>query len=224
MSRPRGAQRFYQLLRSGPWLQEDADRPRVGLSCRSILGSLPAFRCTGSDDNGNALRRVEASSMDSFPCRHCLRCAALGETMLRGSYNLPRPRGIYWTPSPIFLHAESCARFASENEVAPIVRSNALVSVRAYDEADQCIYELGQVCPGGDVDAPLERALGDARCAFVNIHTARPGLPAFPGGTHHRLKRRAARPGGSGRSYAGNCPPGAGKTRAPCPRDRHILY
>lgn len=133
------------------------------------------FRCTGSDDNGNALRRIEASSMGSFPCRHCLRCAALGETMLLGSYNLPRPRGIYWTPSPIFLHAESCARFASENEVAPIVRSNALVSVRAYDEADQCIYELGQVCPGGDVDAPLERALGDARCAFVNIHTARPG-------------------------------------------------
>ena len=67
------------------------------------------FRCTGSDDNGNALRRIEASSMGSFPCRHCLRCAALGETMLLGSYNLPRPRGIYWTPSPIFLHAASCA-------------------------------------------------------------------------------------------------------------------
>ena len=63
------------------------------------------FRCTGSDDNGNAVRRIEASSMGSFPCRHCLRCAALGETMLLGSYNLPRPRGIYWTPSPIFLHA-----------------------------------------------------------------------------------------------------------------------
>jgi Protein of unknown function (DUF1203) len=37
------------------------------------------------------------------------------------------------------------------------------------------VDKLGQVCPGGDVDAPLERALGDARCAFVNIHTARPG-------------------------------------------------
>jgi hypothetical protein len=95
--------------------------------------------------------------------------------MLLGSYNLPRPRGIYWTPSPIFVHAEDCPRFASEAEVAPIVRSNALVSVRAYDRADQCIYELGQVCSGSDVDAPLQRAFGDTRTAFVNIHTARPG-------------------------------------------------
>jgi hypothetical protein len=133
------------------------------------------FRRTGSDDNGNPLRRFEASSAGGFPCRHCLQCAAPGETMLLGSYNLPRPRGFYWTPSPIFLHAEACERFASAGDVAPIVRSNALVSVRAYDESDQCIYELGQVCSGDEVDAPLERALGDVRTAFVNIHTARPG-------------------------------------------------
>jgi hypothetical protein len=133
------------------------------------------FRRTGLDDNGNELRRIEATSATGFPCRHCLRYAAVGETMLLGSYNLPRPRGIYWTPSPIFVHADSCHRFASPNEVAPIVRANALVSVRAYDEMDQCIYDLGQVCSGNDVNSPLERALNDPRTAFVNIHTARPG-------------------------------------------------
>lgn len=95
--------------------------------------------------------------------------------MLLGSYNLPRPRGIYWTPSPIFLHADACARFVLKNEVAPIVRSNSLVSVRAYDNADQCLYDLGQVCSGEAVDLPLGRALDDPRTAFVNIHTARPG-------------------------------------------------
>ena len=35
--------------------------------------------------------------------------------------------------------------------------------------------DLGQVCEGTDVDAPLRRALADARTAFVNIHTAKPG-------------------------------------------------
>jgi hypothetical protein len=133
------------------------------------------FRRTGIDDNGNTICRIEATNASGFPCRHCLRCAAPGETMLLGSYNLPRPNGIYWTPSPIFLHAESCPRFDAENQVAPIVRSNALVSVRAYDNADQCIYDLGQVCAGEDVDAPLTTALNDTRTAFVNIHTARPG-------------------------------------------------
>jgi len=133
------------------------------------------FRATGLDDNGNTLRSMVATPEGNFPCRHCLRSAAAGETVLLGSYNLPRPRGIYWTPSPIFVHAADCPRFTAENEVAPIVRFNPLVSVRAYDAADQCIYDLGQVCAGEDVDAPLERALADARTAFVNIHTARPG-------------------------------------------------
>ncbi len=133
------------------------------------------FRRTEFDDNGNALRHMDASNAGGFPCRHCLQCAAPGEAMLLMSYNLPWPRGICWTPSPIFVHAEACKRFASENEVAPIVRLNTLVSVRAYDASDQCIYELGQVCSGGEVDTPLERALSDGRTAFVNVHTARPG-------------------------------------------------
>jgi hypothetical protein len=133
------------------------------------------FRRTGCDDAGNTLRRVTAQSGGGYPCRHCLRLAVPGEEMLLGSYHLPRPKGIYWTPSPIFLHAEACARFEAESEIAPTVRANPLVSVRAYDAQDQCLYDLGQVCSGQDVDAPLERALDDARTAFVSVHTARPG-------------------------------------------------
>ena len=133
------------------------------------------FRRTGQDDNGNKLRRIVATPAGGLPCRHCLQLASPGDVMLLGSYNLPRPRGIYWTPSPIFLHEATCPRADAENEVAQIVRANPLVSVRAYDAADQCLYDLGQVCEGKDVDGPLERALAHRRTAFVNIHTARPG-------------------------------------------------
>jgi hypothetical protein len=133
------------------------------------------FRTTGMDDNGNTLRRMDATAGGSFPCRHCLAFARPGEPMLLGSYNLPRPRGIYWTPSPIFVHAQDCRRFEAKDRVAPIIAEGVLVSVRAYDAADQCLYELGQVCAGPEVEAPLLRALSDARTAFVNVHTARPG-------------------------------------------------
>ncbi|MCJ2087936.1 DUF1203 domain-containing protein [Methylobacterium sp. E-005] len=95
--------------------------------------------------------------------------------MLLGSYDLPQPLGIYWTPSPIFLHEVDCPRHAAINEVAPIVRANPLVSVRAYDTDHQCLYDLGHVCSGEDVGDPLQRALTDLRTRFVNIHTARPG-------------------------------------------------
>jgi hypothetical protein len=132
------------------------------------------FRSTGRDDNGNQVRLIVASN-GGYPCRHCLQPAEPGETMLLGSYNLPRPRGIYWTPSPIFVHQAACRRAEADNQIAPIIQVNPLVSVRAYDATDQCLYDLGQVCAGSDVAAPLERALVDPRTAFVNIHTARPG-------------------------------------------------
>jgi hypothetical protein len=133
------------------------------------------FRSTGRDDNGNVLRGIVAMTAGGHPCRHCLRTAEPGETMLLGSYNLPRPKGIYWTPSPIFLHKIPCDRAVADNEIAPIVLANALVSIRAYDGDDQCLYDLGHVGEGAAVQTPLMRALEDPRTAFVNIHTARPG-------------------------------------------------
>ena len=133
------------------------------------------FRRTSIDDNDNRLRRMVATETGGFPCRHCLRLARPGEAMLLGSYNLPRPLGIYWTPSPIFLHEADCPRAEARDEVAEIIRRNPLVSVRAYDSNDQCLYDLGHVCAGDEVDAPLARALSDHRTQFVNVHTARPG-------------------------------------------------
>lgn len=132
------------------------------------------FRATGRDDRGLPLHRRVADG-PGFPCRHCLCLALPGETVLLGSYDLPHPQGTYWTPSPIFLHERDCAPFTATDEVAPIVLANGLVSVRAYDAAEMCLYELGQVCEGQAVEAPLRRALDDVRTRFVNIHTARPG-------------------------------------------------
>ena len=43
------------------------------------------FRRTGRDDRGNAVRRIVATPDGGFPCRHCLRPARAGETVLLGS-------------------------------------------------------------------------------------------------------------------------------------------
>jgi hypothetical protein len=134
------------------------------------------FRATGRDDRGNAViaRVVEAEG--AAPCRHCLEYGRPGEAMLLGSHDLPRPLGVYWTPSPVFLHARDCPRFTAVDRIAPTAMgATTIVSVRAYDDAQMCLYDLGQVCEGPAVEAPLMRALADARTRFVNIHTARPG-------------------------------------------------
>lgn len=143
--------------------------------CIPIASETAArFRTTGFDDRGGRFLHRAPGSDSRCPCRQCLRYGSEGETMLLGSYDLPRPRGVYWTPSPIFLHQRDCTRFEAVNEIPEIVRGS-LVSVRAYDADDLCLYDLGQVSEGADVDGPLARALGDPRTAFVNIHTAKPG-------------------------------------------------
>ena len=134
--------------------------------------SASRFRQTGRDDAGNSLHRKIADH--PAPCRHCLADAQIGTTMLLGSYHFGRPHGVYWTPSPIFLHAEPCERF-EQADFAPEIVRHRLVSVRAYDAEDMCIYELGDVCDGTNVEPLLDRALADRRTDYVNIHTARPG-------------------------------------------------
>ena len=131
------------------------------------------WRQTGRDDAANPLRRA-ISTGTGAPCRHCLRNGTAGEEMLLGSYHLPGPTGIYWTPSPIFLHARNCAAYTGQDEIADIIRTS-LISVRAYDADQIILYDLGQVAEGPHADAPLARALADPRTAFVNIHTAKPG-------------------------------------------------
>lgn len=172
--------------------------PRHICGTSNGVPAMPNFRCipipteigerwrrTGVDDAGNTLRRMTDQPRPpepdggrlngtGSPCRHCLCDARPGDELLLGSFELPRPKGIYWTPSPIFVHAHDCDAFAGDNEVAPIVR-NRLVSVRAYDRDDQCLYDLGHAGDGNEIDEPLLRALDDPRTKFVNIHTAKPG-------------------------------------------------
>ncbi|MBB5690681.1 DUF1203 domain-containing protein [Roseomonas alkaliterrae] len=132
------------------------------------------FRITGTDDRGGAVHH-RAVDGPGFPCRACLRLGLPGEAMLLASWDLPLPRGPYWTPSPVFLHARDCASAPVEDSIPETVRANPLVSLRHYDADGMCLYDLGVVLPGEAAEAALRERIADPRVAFVNIHTARPG-------------------------------------------------
>ena len=117
-------------------------------------GIAEAIRSNANDPSGNLIRNVPSSETGA-PCRHCLESVVPGETVRLASYDLPRPKGLYWTPSPIFVHATACQRYERCNHIPEIVR-NSLVSLRSYDAEHQCIYDLGVVVDGG-----LAADLGD---------------------------------------------------------------
>ena len=131
------------------------------------------FRRTGVDDGGNPFRQMTAEQ-PKYPCRHCLRKAKPGEHLLLGSYHLELPRGAYWTPSPVFVHADQCEQFHTENE-PPEILFGPLLSVRAYDADHQMIYPLSDVAHGQEAHGLLERAFTDTKTSYVNIHTAQFG-------------------------------------------------
>ncbi|MCU0887877.1 MAG: DUF1203 domain-containing protein [Rubritepida sp.] len=132
------------------------------------------FRTTRRDDRGGEVL-VRPVDGPGFPCRHCLRLGQPGETMLLASWDLPLPQGPYWTPSPVFLHAHDCAPAELADALPETVTQNAIVSLRHYDAAGMCLYDLGVVVPGEEAEEALRARIGDPRVAYVNIHTARPG-------------------------------------------------
>lgn len=132
------------------------------------------FRATGRDDRGGPNHHRVADG-PGFPCRHCLRLATPGETILLASWDLPLPQGPYWAPSQVFLHAGECPRGEVLDALPETVTANTIVSLRHYDADGMCLYDLGVVLPGAEALAPMRKRLGDPRVAFVNIHTARPG-------------------------------------------------
>ncbi len=136
--------------------------------------SAQRFRATRRDDRGGpVLERIVDGP--GFPCRHCLRLGVPGEAMLLASWDLPLPQGPYWTPSPVFLHARDCAPAEPVDALPETVTANSIVSLRHYDAAGICLYDLGIVLAGAEAEVPLRERLADPRVAFVNIHTARPG-------------------------------------------------
>lgn len=136
--------------------------------------SAQRFRATRMDDRGGPAhsRIVDGPG---FPCRHCLKLGEIGEEMLLVSWDLPRPIGPYWTPSPVFVHLRDCVRAEVEDALPETVRENMIVSLRHYDAAGMCLYDLGMVSAGDAVEESVRRNLEDPRVAFINIHTARPG-------------------------------------------------
>src|SRR5262249_7261489 len=134
------------------------------------------FRASGRDDADAVLRRMTVRRVPgsgTYPCRHCLAPTEDGRDVLLGSFKLVRPQGHYWTPSPVFGHADACERFHGEG--LPEFMRKIPLSVRAYDADDQMIYELSDVTPGAEADPLIERALANPRTQYANIHTARFG-------------------------------------------------
>lgn len=127
-----------------------------------------------------------ADESPGYPCRQCLRDAAVGEELVLVSYDPFEGYGEhspYRSASPIFLHRDDCSARIDPAAVPDQLRRRRL-SLRAFDT--EAMMLDGRVVDGVDLGAALDELLSDASVDRIHVHNAGPGcfaavVTAVPG-------------------------------------------
>lgn len=103
-----------------------------------------------------------------YPCRACLRDAAIGETVLLTSYTPFGHHSPYRSASPVFVHANNCQIEPSEE--LPISLTGRQLSVRAFDAAEMMIDAAA--IDGANLGDALRALFTNDAVASAHIHNS----------------------------------------------------
>jgi hypothetical protein len=114
---------------------------------------------------------VVADEANSYPCRHCLEDAQLGERMLLFSHSPFEKIGPYKEFGAVFAHERRCVR-ASKPQIPEQLRRR-LLALRGYS-ADQKIL-AADVVQGTAIEPLIEELLQKPGVAYVHARFAKFG-------------------------------------------------
>jgi Protein of unknown function (DUF1203) len=114
---------------------------------------------------------VTADSPTGYPCRHCLRWAHPGESMILFPFAAIAPGRPYSESGPIFVHAEPCERYAATDEFPRDLRMGRVL--RAYNSQHDMI--AAEMANEEGPEAVIERFLQRPETAFVHVRSASHG-------------------------------------------------
>jgi hypothetical protein len=144
----------------------------IGIPPEAVLAVRRERRdAWGNDD----LTPVRADAPRAYPCRVCLRDAAVGDELLLFSHSpFPGPAP-YRTVGPVFVHAGGCAPW-DEGAGVPEQLRTRLLSVRGMTQ-DLRIH-ASEVVPGTELEAAAARLFADEEVAALHVHFAKNGCYA----------------------------------------------
>ena len=109
---------------------------------------------------------VVAPSATTAPCRHCLRWAEPGESMILFPYQSIAAGQPYAESGPIFVHQEACERYANVETLPAAFRRGRVV--RAYNAQNEIV--AGEV-PDADPEPVIDAMLAQAQIAFLHLRS-----------------------------------------------------
>jgi Protein of unknown function (DUF1203) len=113
-----------------------------------------------------------ADDFPGYPCRECLRDAAIGEELILVSHDAFEKRSPYRSSSPIFIHRVSCARAVDSSEI-PEQLTRRQLSVRSFDRDEMMID--AKVIQGTELESLLMSLFEESSASYVDIHNASRG-------------------------------------------------
>jgi hypothetical protein len=110
---------------------------------------------------------VVADSPRGYPCRHCLQFARPGELVVLFPYEAIPGGHPYSETGPVFVHAESCQRYAARHEFPADFRTGRVM--RAYN----CKFDMidAEVVDGSEPEAVIEKLFQNPETAFVDARS-----------------------------------------------------
>jgi hypothetical protein len=116
---------------------------------------------------------VDASA--SYPCRHCLRWAQLGEQVVLFPYaSIPAGRP-YAESGPIFVHVEPCPRYAATDKYPGDFRNGRVI--RAYNSQQHMI--AAEAASNGHPETVIAKLLANPETEFLQARSADRGCYTF---------------------------------------------
>jgi hypothetical protein len=118
---------------------------------------------------------VIANSPRGYPCRHCLRFAQPGERVVLFPYEAIPAGHPYSESGPVFVHAESCERYAAAHEFPADFREGRVM--RAYDSKSDMID--AEIVGRSEPEPVIEKLFQNPETAFVDARSVTRGCFTF---------------------------------------------
>jgi hypothetical protein len=118
---------------------------------------------------------VKVDSLESSPCRHCLRWAQPGEHVILFPYAAIPSGHPYCETGPIFVHADECQRYSATSEYPADFRNGRVF--RAYDSNYNIID--AQIMDGSEPEVVIEDLFQNPNTAFVDVRSVTRGCFTF---------------------------------------------
>ncbi len=139
--------------------------------------SRPAARPCDRRGPADALRlrggpRYVADELPGYPCRQCLRDAAVRDELSLVSHDPFGTRSPYRSVSPIFLHRTSCQPYVIE-PVLPEQLTRRQLSVRSFDSEEMMIDAA--MIDGTDFKFTIQWFSADIASNQIHVHNATRG-------------------------------------------------